>query len=72
VTARPHVLIVGASGLDMIPVRARAGAVPIPRLLMPRIRATERTDAAGRHVFDVEIGLPLIGRLVAYRGWLAV
>lgn len=59
-------------GLDMVPVGGRYGPVPIPKFMLPKIRATERVDAEGRHVFDVEIGLPVIGRLVAYRGWLAV
>ncbi|HQZ14101.1 MAG TPA: DUF4166 domain-containing protein, partial [Devosia sp.] len=59
-------------GLDMVLVAGRLGRVPIPRMLLPRIRATERVDAEGRHVFDVEIGLPVLGRLVAYNGWLAV
>jgi predicted DCC family thiol-disulfide oxidoreductase YuxK len=35
----------------------------------PRIKAFE-TGAGGKFRFDVEIGLPGIGRLVRYRGWL--
>jgi hypothetical protein len=34
------------------------------------IEATE-TEEQGRFCFDVQIGLPLMGRLVRYRGWLA-
>jgi hypothetical protein len=61
-----------AEGLDMIRVSGRIGRLPMPAFLLPRIKAAERVDEAGRHAFDVEIGLPLVGRLVAYRGWLAV
>lgn len=59
-------------GLDMLVVRARVGVVPVPRFLLPRIKAEERVDEAGRHQFNVEIGLPVIGRLVAYRGYVRV
>jgi hypothetical protein len=43
--------------------------VPLPAALAPRSRSGER-EADGRFAFDVEIGLPLVGRLVRYRGWL--
>jgi NAD(P)-dependent dehydrogenase (short-subunit alcohol dehydrogenase family) len=59
-------------GLDMLPHSGRIGPVPLPRFLLPRIRAEERVDELGRHRFDVDIGLPLVGRLVAYRGFLRV
>lgn len=49
----------------------RFGPIPLPRVLAPRTTAHEEVDAEGRFVFDVEISLPLIGRLVRYRGWLA-
>jgi hypothetical protein len=58
-----------ADGLDMVPVGWRIGPFPMPTALMPRIKATERV-AGGRHLFDVRIGLPLIGQLVRYTGWL--
>jgi hypothetical protein len=48
----------------------RLGPIPLPRLLAPSTHAYEAVDAEGRFVFDVEISLPLIGRLVRYRGWL--
>jgi saccharopine dehydrogenase-like NADP-dependent oxidoreductase len=48
----------------------RLGPIPLPRGLGPSTRAHEEVDAEGRFVFDVEISLPLIGRLVRYRGWL--
>jgi len=49
----------------------RLGRVELPRSLGPSTRAREEVDAEGRFVFDVEISVPLIGRLVRYRGWLA-
>jgi hypothetical protein len=43
--------------------------VPLPRLPMPRVAASEHADD-GRFHFSVDIGLPLLGRLVRYEGWL--
>ncbi len=62
--ASPH-------GIDLHLRRGSVLGVPLPRFLWPRIAANERVDAEGRFRFDVEIGLPVIGRLVHYRGWLA-
>ena len=59
-------------GLDMHLVSARFGWVPLFGPLKPVIKAEERVDGNGNHRFDVDIGLPLIGRLVAYRGYLKV
>lgn len=59
-------------GLDMAPVSATWHGIPLPRSLLPRIKAEERVDEGGRHRFDVEIAVPLAGRLVAYRGYLEV
>ena len=47
----------------------RFAGMPLPRFCWPRIRAAE-TEQEGRFRFDVEIGLPGIGRLVRYRGFL--
>src|SRR5882724_11930981 len=47
----------------------RCCGVPLPPALWPRIAASE-SEEGGRFRFDVEIGLPLLGRLVRYRGWL--
>ncbi|HKU95281.1 MAG TPA: DUF4166 domain-containing protein [Vineibacter sp.] len=60
-----------AHGIDLHLCRGSVLGVPLPRFLWPRIVANERADDAGRFRFDVEIGLPVIGRLVHYRGWLA-
>ncbi|OJY35510.1 MAG: hypothetical protein BGP06_06625 [Rhizobiales bacterium 65-9] len=48
----------------------RIGPLPLPAGLAPRSAASEDTDADGRFRFDIAITLPLIGRLVRYRGWL--
>ena len=61
----------GPEGLTLTPVSGRWWRLPLPLRLMPRVRARE-TAEPGRHCFDVTIGLPLIGRLVAYRGSLAL
>ncbi len=47
----------------------RCCGVSLPRALWPVIEAIE-SEEAGRFCFDVEIGLPIVGRLVRYRGWL--
>ena len=45
--------------------------VPLPRAWAPRAVAREGVDALGRFCFDVAINVPIAGRLVRYRGWLA-
>lgn len=56
-------------GLSMEFRRWWIGPVPMPRFLAPRIRGKE-SEQDGLFRFDVEIGLPLLGRLVCYCGWL--
>ncbi len=63
------VLVSRPDGLDMVRSSGRIGPIPIPGFLLPRIKAEERVEGQ-RHRFDVDIALPVIGRLVAYRGWL--
>lgn len=63
-------LTANADGIDMNIVAGRIGCVPLPVWLLPRSVAHERVDAQGRFTFDVPIGLPGLGRLVHYRGWL--
>lgn len=58
-------------GLSQKIAAAYVLGVRMPRLLWPRVHARERIDAQGRFTFDVGIAVPLLGRLVAYRGWLA-
>jgi len=55
--------------LELVMSGMRFAGVPLPRFCWPRIRA-EETEEGGRFRFDVEIGLPWIGRLVRYRGFL--
>lgn len=43
--------------------------IPMPLALGPRVTAFEHS-AADRFNFDVDMALPLIGRIVRYRGWL--
>lgn len=57
-------------GLDMRVLDGTMARIPLPRWMLPWTRALERVDAAGRFTFDVEIGMPIVGRLVHYRGWL--
>ena len=58
-------------GLNLDPVHAAWGGIPLPRLFLPQVRATERVSPEGRHLFDVAISLWPFGRLVHYKGWLS-
>jgi hypothetical protein len=60
----------GDSGLEMVMRRWWLGPLPMPMALAPRAPAREWQDEEGRFRFDVRIGLPLIGPVVHYRGWL--
>ena len=55
--------------LRLVVRRWSAFGVPLPLALAPRGEAFESADD-GRFNFHVEIGLPLIGLIVRYRGWL--
>ncbi len=55
--------------LELAPIRAALLGLPLPRILLPRIVATERV-VDGRFCFRVEIELPFFGPLICYRGWL--
>jgi hypothetical protein len=57
-------------GLSQEIAAAYALGIPMPRLLWPLVHTRERIDGQGRFTFDVGIAVPLLGRLVAYRGWL--
>jgi hypothetical protein len=57
------------SGLQLTMLGTRLFGAPLPRFLVPQIRAVE-TELDGRFRFDVEARLPRFGRLVRYRGWL--
>ncbi len=55
--------------LELVMAGMRLAGVPMPRFCWPIIKAVE-IEEEGRFRFDVEIGLPVIGRLVRYRGFL--
>ncbi len=56
--------------LHFIQRRWRLFGIPMPRFLLPNGVAFEHA-ADGRFNFDVEIKLPVVGRVVAYKGWLS-
>ncbi|HZS64677.1 MAG TPA: DUF4166 domain-containing protein [Xanthobacteraceae bacterium] len=56
-------------GLRFVPRRWSVLGLPLPTRLIPRGEAYESADD-GRFNFHVEIGLPLIGPIVGYEGWL--
>ena len=60
-----------ASGFELSIRGARLFGVPLPRALAPSTRAGASVDEHGRYRFDVLITLPVVGRLVRYKGWLA-
>lgn len=64
------VLSADAQGLRMRVDGWRLGRLPLPKRVAPRGEALESVDADGRFRFDVRIRLPLLGRVVRYRGWL--
>lgn len=55
--------------LELVMRGMRCCGLPLPRALWPGVDATEREEK-GRFQFDVQISLPLVGRLVRYQGWL--
>jgi hypothetical protein len=60
-----------ADGLRLDTTGMRVLGIPVPRLLLPRVRSHDRELEDGSFGFDVEAALPLVGRLVRYRGRLA-
>lgn len=58
-----------AVGIDWHLRKLRFLGIPMPAFLYGRVQA--RCDAhEGRYRFDIDARLPLLGQLVAYRGWL--
>ena len=55
--------------LLILPRQWSLWGVPLPRALMPQGDGYEE-ERDGRFHFEVEIALPFLGRIVAYRGWL--
>lgn len=60
------------SGLRMPLERGHWFGIPLPGFLTPRSDTREFVDAQGRFCFDVDISLPLLGRVVRYEGWLSL
>jgi hypothetical protein len=58
-------------GFSLAIRRARFGDMPLPRVVTPRTQAGATVDERGRYRFDVAVEMPIVGRLVRYRGWLA-
>lgn len=48
----------------------RVFGIPIPAILRPSVSTREEQDETGTYRFAVEAHLPLVGFLIAYRGWL--
>lgn len=55
--------------LELLMSGMRFAGLAMPRAIWPRIEASEE-EKESHFCFDVEIGLPWIGRLVRYRGFL--
>lgn len=62
-------LVIEGDRLSFVPRRWWAFGVPMPKALMPHGESFETVEA-GRFRFDVDIRVPLIGRIVRYRGAL--
>ena len=63
-------LVVDRGRLYLVPRRWTLMGIPMPRCLLPSGTSFE-TEEDGRFRFDVEIAVPLIGLIVAYRGTLS-
>lgn len=46
--------------------------IPLPKFFAPRSETKEFVDDEGRYAFDIDLSVPFLGRLIAYRGWLNV
>lgn len=57
------------NGLSMIVAGMSVFGVPMPRMLWPRVAATERVED-GRFAFDVSVSAPVGGLIIRYRGRL--
>lgn len=62
-------LVVEGERLFLVARRWSFLGIPLPKFLLPNGTSYE-TEVDGRFRFSVEISLPLLGRIVAYRGWL--
>nr|WP_266169263.1 DUF4166 domain-containing protein [Dyella subtropica] len=51
--------------------RGRFLGLPVPRALLGSV-LSRSTAEHGRYVFHIDTRLPLLGQLIAYRGWLEI
>lgn len=63
-------LVIEGEKLFLVPRRWSLLGLPMPRCLLPAGRSFE-TEREGYFCFDIEISLPMIGRVVTYKGRLA-
>ncbi len=63
--------VVKDSRLYLIPRRWSFLGLPLPKFLLPGGESFEE-EVGGRFRFDVRIELPVVGLVVAYKGWLEV
>jgi len=57
------------AGIQFVLERVQLWSIPLPRLMRPHVDAHE-ASADGKHLFDVELRLPGLGRIVRYSGRL--
>jgi hypothetical protein len=62
-------LVVVGGRLFFVPRRWRLAGIPMPKALLPGGSSFE-AETDGSFAFDIDIAVPLIGRIVAYKGTL--
>jgi hypothetical protein len=62
-------LDVSAEGMALDLRGVRVLGIPLPRWWRPYVRTLE-SERDGRYRFEVEAGMPLLGLIVRYTGWL--
>jgi len=62
-------LVLDGDRLSLVPRRWSLLGIPMPRFLLPTGLSVE-TERDGQFCFDVEISMPLVGLVVAYKGSL--
>jgi hypothetical protein len=60
-----------ANGIDWDLKRVSACGLPMPRAWFGQVLSRSSAHD-GRYAFAIDTRLPLVGRLVAYRGWLEI
>lgn len=63
-------LVIDGDRLQLIPRRWSLLGIPLPKFLLPRGTSFE-TQNGERFSFNVDVTLPLVGRVVSYKGTLA-